>query len=117
MPMALPHSAFRGTWKLGVGSCLFCVVALALGVGVGAQNWPQWRGPARDGHIEGFRAPAAWPKELTKRWTLDVGAGYATPLVVADRVYIFTRQGENEVMRALDSATGRELWRTSYAAP
>jgi Na+-driven multidrug efflux pump len=33
-----------------------------------AQDWPQWRGPGRDNKVTGFTAPAAWPKELTKKW-------------------------------------------------
>ena len=82
-----------------------------------AQDWPQWRGPARDGQIVGFKEPSAWPQALTKRWNTDVGAGYATPLVVGNRIYIFSRQGENEVMSALDAASAKVLWRTSYPAP
>jgi outer membrane protein assembly factor BamB len=53
---------------------------------------------------------------LTKRWQVDVGTGYATPLVVGDRVYTFTRQGDEEVMTALDARSAKVLWRTSYAA-
>ena len=82
-----------------------------------AQDWPQWRGPSRDGVIAGFREPATWPATLTKRWNVDVGAGYATPILVGSRLYVFTRQGENEVMTALDAASAKVLWRTSYAAP
>lgn len=48
---------------------------------------------------------------------MDVGAGYATPLVIGNRIYLFTRQGENEVMSALDAASAKVLWRTSYPAP
>ena len=84
---------------------------------VAAQDWPQWRGPGRDGLISAFRDPAAWPMTLTKRWNVDVGTGYATPLVVGDRLYVFTRQGENEVMTAFDAASAKVLWRTSYPAP
>ena len=90
------------------------VVALAP---VAAQDWPQWRGAARDGVIRGFREPASWPMTLTKRWNIDVGTGYATPLVVGDRIYVFTRQGDNEVMTALDAASAKVIWRTSYPAP
>jgi outer membrane protein assembly factor BamB len=82
-----------------------------------AQDWPQWRGPSRDGTIVAFKEPSKWPAALTKRWNVEVGSGYATPLVVGNRLYVFTRQGDNEVMRALDAASGKELWRTSYAAP
>lgn len=81
------------------------------------QDWPQWRGPDRNGTIVSFTRPASWPEQLTRRWQIDVGAGYATPVLVGDQVYMFTREGEDEVMRALDAATGDELWRTGYAAP
>ena len=86
------------------------LVAALLVIGLvplAAQDWPQWRGPARDGLIRGFKEPAAWPKELTKRWNVEVGTGYATPLVVGDRLYVFTRQGDDEVMTALDAALGQ----------
>lgn len=82
-----------------------------------AQDWTQWRGPARDGLIRAFKEPASWPMTLTKRWNVEVGTGYATPLVVGDRLYVFTRQGDNEVMTAFDAASAKVLWRTSYPAP
>ena len=90
---------------------------LAVSAAAAAQDWPQWRGPSRDGTITAFREPSKWPAALTKRWNVEIGFGYATPLVVGNRLYVFTRQGDNEVMRALDAASGKELWRTSYAAP
>ena len=92
------------------------LVTIACSVGVQAQDWPQWRGPARDGAIAAFNEPASWPAALTKRWQVDVGSGYATPLIVGDRVYAFSREGEDEVLRALDAATGKQIWRASYAA-
>ena len=97
----------------------FAVVALIMfGLApVAAQDWPQWRGPARDGAIRDFREPAKWPTTLMKRWNVDGGTGYATPLVVGDRLYVFTRQGENEVMTAFDAASAKIIWRTSYPAP
>jgi outer membrane protein assembly factor BamB len=58
-----------------------------------------------------------WPAELTRRWKIDVGEGYATPLIVGDVVYAFTRVDGEEGITALDAATGRQRWRTSYAAP
>jgi outer membrane protein assembly factor BamB len=82
-----------------------------------AQDWPQWRGPARDGLIRAFKEPASWPMMLTKRWNVEVGTGYATPLAVGDRLYVFTRQGDNEVMTAFDAAGAKVLWQTSYPAP
>jgi outer membrane protein assembly factor BamB len=82
-----------------------------------AQDWPQWRGPNRDGAVASFRAPASWPERLREKWKIDVGWGYATPLVVGERVYVYTRQGEEEVLTALAADSGDLLWRSSYPAP
>ncbi len=74
-----------------------------------------WRGPNRDGAAS-FTLPKAWPDTLTRKWKVDVGTGYASPITVGDRVYAFSRQGEDEVMRALDAATGATIWETKYNA-
>src|SRR5688500_9439895 len=77
----------------------------------------RWRGPNRDGVITSFTAPVNWPEMLTQRWKVEVGTGYATPLVVGNSVYVFSRVGENETMTALDVASGKQVWQTGYAAP
>src|SRR6186713_2307620 len=68
---------------------------LAASLGLQAQrpaaDWTQWRGPNRDG-VAPFSVPSAWPERLTQKWKLEVGTGYATPLVVGNRVYEFARQ-------------------------
>ncbi|MQA28441.1 MAG: PQQ-binding-like beta-propeller repeat protein [Luteitalea sp.] len=92
------------------------VTVMALAPVTAAQDWPQWRGPNRDGVVRSFQAPASWPATLTRRWHVDVGTGYATPLVIGDRVYVFARQGDAEVMTALDARSAKVLWRTSTPA-
>lgn len=82
-----------------------------------ATDVTQWRGANRDGVITGFTEPAPWPEQLKQRWKIEVGLGYATPLVVGNRVYVFSRQGEDEVMSAIDAGSGKVLWRTAYPAP
>ena len=81
-----------------------------------AQDWPQWRGANRDGKVTGFTAPENWPKELTQKWKVTVGTGDATPALVGDKLYVFARQGDDEVTLCLDAATGKELWLNKYAA-
>jgi outer membrane protein assembly factor BamB len=81
-----------------------------------ATDVTQWRGANRDGVVTGFTAPATWPEQLTERWRVDVGLGYATPIVVGTRVFAFGRQGGDEVMTAIDAASGKVLWRTAYPA-
>jgi outer membrane protein assembly factor BamB len=80
-----------------------------------ASDWPQWRGSNRDG-AAAFTPPAAWPDRLTMKWKVGVGIGYAAPITVGDRVYAFSRQNEDEVMRALDAVTGKTVWETKYNA-
>ena len=83
----------------------------------GAQDWTQWRGPNRDGVAAAFDVPAPWPDGLRQRWTVEVGSGYATPLLIGERLYLYVRQDEDEVMLALDPATGETIWRSAYPAP
>src|SRR5205823_6408917 len=82
----------------------------------GAGDWPQWRGPERDGRVTGFEAPKAWPKELTKKWKVAVGDGVATPALVGDKLYLFSRQDGQEITRCLEAATGKEVWQDKYEA-
>jgi outer membrane protein assembly factor BamB len=83
-----------------------------------AQDWPQWRGPNRDGKVAGFSAPATWPKQFTQAWKVNVGSGVdSTPALVGNRLYVFARQGGDEIMLCLDAATGKEVWQDRYACP
>jgi outer membrane protein assembly factor BamB len=79
-----------------------------------AQDWPQWRGPNRDGKAAGFTAPKEWPKELTQKWKVTVGLGDASPAVVGNKLYVFVRQDTDEVIRCLDATNGKELWSEKY---
>jgi outer membrane protein assembly factor BamB len=81
-----------------------------------AQDWPQWRGPERNARVTGFKAPKTWPKELTQRWKITVGEGVATPALVGDKLYVFSRQEGQEILRCLDAASGKEVWQDKYAA-
>jgi outer membrane protein assembly factor BamB len=98
------------------------VIAAAGSTGIvraqsGGADWPQWRGPNRDGTVTAFTEPRAWPDQLTQKWKIEIGTGYATPIVVGNRVYAFSRQEENEVMRAIDADSGKVVWEASYPAP
>jgi len=92
-----------------------CVILVGAACAL-AQDWPQWRGQNRDAKVSGFTAPATWPKELTQKWKVTVGAGDATPALVGDKLYVFTRQGEEEVTTCLNAADGKQVWQDKYAA-
>jgi outer membrane protein assembly factor BamB len=80
-----------------------------------AADWPGWRGPSRDGSLGEEWVCPGWPEELERRWQVRVGSGHASPVVSDERVFVHSRENDEEVVRALDLATGRELWRAAYA--
>jgi len=90
------------------------LVALVAGQ-VLAQDWPQWRGPERSGKATGFKAPETWPKALSQKWKVTVGAGNSSPVLVGDKLYVFARQEGDEVTLCLNAADGKELWRDKNA--
>lgn len=81
------------------------------------QDWPQWRGPNRNGGAEASSGPQQWPEQLKRVWQIPAGEGHSSPVVSGARVYQFARQGEREVARALDLETGKEVWAHAYPAP
>ncbi len=89
---------------------------LAFAAAAFAANWPQWRGPDRDGVAELDHA-ITWPKELKLQWKVEVGEGHSSPIAVGDRVYLLARRGENEVAMSLSLDTGKTIWQQSYPAP
>src|SRR5947208_7121904 len=80
-----------------------------------AADWPQWRGPQRNGISPETGLlkewPAAGPKLL---WQLkDIGYGFSTPAVVGSRLYLLSNRGaENESVVARDVKDGKQLWAT-----
>lgn len=96
------------------------LVALALMTAAAQEpitDYPQWRGRQRDGSASEFAAPAAWPERLTTRWKVEVGEGYASPILVGERIFTLTRGAGNEIVTAVDAGTGKIIWQSRYAAP
>lgn len=108
------------TWtppsKLGCWAAVFWA-GLTSGAVLG-DDWPQWRGPTRDGAwhetgtVERFAAP-----QLELRWRVPVSSGYSGPTVAAGRVYLTDRVVEPqqiERVHCFDEATGQSLWTHAY---
>jgi outer membrane protein assembly factor BamB len=80
-------------------------------------DWPQWRGPDRGNRITDFTPPQEWPKQLTQKWKVTVGDGVASPTLVGNRLYVFARQGGDEVVMAIEAESGKIAWSDKYPAP
>jgi outer membrane protein assembly factor BamB len=85
---------------------------------VAAQDWPQWGGPARDFKSSAKGLAASWPEGGPRKvWSRELGEGYSSVAVAGSRLYTMLRRGEQEVVVALDAATGQTLWEYAYDAP
>ena len=80
-----------------------------------AADWPQLLGPARNGVYVGPPLASSWPAGgPRKEWQREVGQGLAGPVVAGDRVILFHRVGDEEVVESLDARTGAPRWRYGY---
>jgi outer membrane protein assembly factor BamB len=80
-----------------------------------ADDWPQWRGPHRDGISADTGLLTEWPKDGPRRvWRAPIGGGYSSPSVAGGRVYVTDKQGSEERVRCLDANRGKERWSYAY---
>jgi len=93
---------------------LVLLLALAL---LGA-DWPQWGGPRRDFTAAAATLAETWPEAGPRRiWQRPLGDGYSAISVVASRLFTMYRRGDEDVVVALDAATGATVWEQADAAP
>ncbi|MHC4329606.1 MAG: outer membrane protein assembly factor BamB family protein, partial [Planctomycetota bacterium] len=97
-------------------SIISITIGILLNVQVFAADWPQWRGPGRDGvwreqgivrNLEG----------LSVLWRVDIANGYSGPTVAEGQVFItdrMTSPDQVERVHCFDAATGRQLWSHTY---
>ena len=81
-----------------------------------AQDWNQWRGPARDGAVAAGNAPQKWPEQLRQTWRVEVGEGYSSPVVSGGRIFVSSRRDPDEIVTAINLADGKVLWTQKYPA-
>src|SRR4051812_44770911 len=76
-----------------------------------AEDWPQWRGPARDGHVpDGVAIPEKLPGSANIVWHIPAGFGLASPVVAGGRVFYVDTMDGKEAVHAVDAATGKAVW-------
>ena len=97
---------------LALGSA---IIALTLGLRGVAEDWPQFLGPDRNGVYDGPALAETWgasgPRVV---WRHGVGEGFSGPVVVEDRVILFHRISNREIIEAFDVRTGMSLWQYTY---
>src|SRR5262245_36093331 len=110
MPLSMPLRCGMKKLRMLVAVCICAFTVSAM-----AADWPQWRGPNRDGLSKETgllkEGPADGPKLL---WQIkDVGEGYSTPAVVSERIYLCSNKGkEDEFIQARSVSDGKQIWST-----
>jgi len=85
------------------------IVTVLLAAAPADADWPQFRGPGRDGIYEGPRIE--WGKDGPRRvWERKVGQGFSAPVVSGGRLILFHRVMDMEVLEAFDASTGAPVW-------
>jgi outer membrane protein assembly factor BamB len=87
-----------------------------------AADWPQFLGPARNGTTTETGLLQSWgEKGPPIVWQKEVGEGFSAPVVVGERLILFHRIGDEEVVECLNAGNGKELWKhrdpTKYVDP
>jgi len=104
-------------WRYGV---LQTVALVGLGFATslaGAEDWPHWRGPNRDGTVpeSSYWKDGGWPPKAT--WSAGVGLGSSSPLVVDGRLYSLGHSNGRDEIACRNAETGKVLWSFAYACP
>jgi len=77
-----------------------------------AADWPQWRGPTRDGiSAEKFNGT-----QVAKAWEAEIGTGFSSFTIADGRVYTTGHADSKDTVFCFDAATGKEVWKHTYAA-
>ena len=95
------------------------LVALILTVAVRADDWPQWRGPNRDGVWSETGILETFPPSGLKiLWRAPAGIGFSSPVVADGRVYVtdseLAKPKARERVHAFDALSGKQVWSYAY---
>jgi len=86
------------------------LLALAMG-----DDWPAWRGPNRDGVSAEKGLPSTWSSDKNVFWKVELpGPAGSTPIVVKDRIYLTTPDGERLLLLCIGT-DGKKVWERELA--
>ncbi len=100
-------------------ACLTAALVAGAISAVGATDWPEWRGPSRDGRSSETNLPSKWsPTGDNLAWRIPIGSR-SSPVVFGNRIYLNTPTGDpantQERLVALDAETGRIVWEQRFS--
>lgn len=98
---------------------LAALISTAAVVGLGASDWPEWRGPSRDGHSGEINLPSSWsPSGDNLAWRIPIG-GRSSPVAFGNRIYLLTTVGDpattQERLVALEAESGKVVWEQRFS--
>ncbi|MBM3876029.1 MAG: hypothetical protein FJ386_04820 [Verrucomicrobia bacterium] len=94
---------------------LFATLAFTTALAARGSDWPQWRGPSRDGRAVGNALKLdALPREAKTLWTIAVGDGQASPVISGKQVIYLDDQGGQETVHCVNLADGKERWQVKF---
>ncbi len=95
-----------------LGPCLLLALLLTRSTQTAqAENWPQWRGPRRNGIVQETTAPKHWSATEHVLWRAPLpGPGGATPVIWNDRIFVTSAEGDDLVLICF-STQGKQLWK------
>ena len=111
--------SWRPLFWSGAVLCLLAVPAIIIAQPQEPSGrWHQWGGPDRNFHAESATLPTTWPEMgPTQLWSRSLGEGYSSILVDGNSLVTMYRDGNDEIIVALDADTGLTRWEHAYHAP
>lgn len=98
-----------------IRTTVWILLAAAAG-SAAAADWPQWRGPRRNGHTAEALPPGPWTdKTFLLAWEREVGTGFSGVTVVGNHAYTMGNRDDRDTIWCLDTRTGEAVWRHDYA--
>src|SRR2546422_6839313 len=80
-----------------------------------ASDWPQFLGPNRNGVYPGNDLAGPWPKDGPPAvWEKKVGEGFSGPVVSSNKLVLFHRVENKELIECLEAQTGKPVWKFEY---
>lgn len=101
-----------------IGGMVACLLVAGVFICPARADWPQWGGPTRDFVVESVELAKKWPKKGPKEiWSRQLPAGYSGIVTGGGKLYTMYRDGEDDVVIAMNATNGETVFEHRYSAP